>query len=127
MKSLRQTIGFPFSSVPPRQRETLLLKNAWICASVIVFLSVNTASLMMFPASKPASVVLTIPVVAGSTAAEALFAPLTEVEAVVETEAVAAAVAGTTVPMTRAETARKQVRSREVLMVFRERGARRDM
>jgi hypothetical protein len=65
----------------------------------------------------------TIPVETGSTAA---FAMLALLEPLAETDAVAA-VAGTTVPMTRAETARKQVRSRGNLMLFRERGARRDM
>lgn len=106
--------------MPPRQRETLLLKKAWICASVIEFLFVNTASLMMLPALKPTSVVFAIPAAAGSAEAFAAVEMLDDMDA-------AAAVAGTTVPTIRAETARKQVRSREILRVFRERGARRDM
>ncbi|WP_261811238.1 hypothetical protein [Microbacterium aurugineum] len=96
------------------------MKKVWICASVIVLLFVNTASLMMFPGVKPTSVLFAIPVVAGSATA------LETLTLGAETEAWAAA-AGTTVPITRAETARKQVRSGWVLRVFRERGARRDM
>ncbi|GGV56812.1 hypothetical protein GCM10010213_17620 [Microbacterium maritypicum] len=68
----------------------------------------------------PASEVLAIPLEAGSDIIRDVLEPLAETDAV-------AAVAGTTVPMTRAETARKQVRSRGSLMLFRERGARRDM
>jgi hypothetical protein len=96
------------------------LKKLWICASVIVLLLVNTASLMMFPALNPARVVFTIPPEAGWTDARARSALLEEVDA-------EAAAAGTAVPRSRAETARKQTRSGAVLGVFRERGARRDM
>jgi hypothetical protein len=96
------------------------LKKVWICASVIVLLFVNTASLMMLPGVKPASEVGTIPV---STGAAEAFAAVATGDATVA----CAAAAGTTVPRMRAETARKQVRSGAVLRVFRERGARRDM
>jgi hypothetical protein len=95
-------------------------------ASDIVPLFVNTKSLIRLPGSKPASDVFTGPDAAGATAERAAGAALAETDAAADTDAVAA-VAGTTAPMTRAETARKQVRSREILSVFRERGARRDM
>ena len=118
-KSLRHTIASLFSSRPPRHRETLLLKKVWICASVMVPEFVKVASLMMLPGVNPTREVLASPACAGSAAVRATVGA-TEVAA-------EAAVAGTTVPITRAEAARKQVRRRVTFVVFRERGARRDM
>ncbi len=60
----------PHLSLPPRQVFTLELKNDWICASVMVLLSVNTASLMMFPALNPTSEVFTGPPGARATTGE---------------------------------------------------------
>ncbi len=74
-KSFRQTIASLFSSRPPRQRATLPLKKVWICASVIVLLFVNTASLMRLPGVKPVRLLFAIPVSTG--AAEAFAAAAT--------------------------------------------------
>ncbi len=114
LKSLRQTY-------PLWHFETLLLKKLWICASVMVLLSVKTASLMMLPGVNPTSDDFTIPAAAGSPTTLLTEPPTADVTAA------EAAVAGTTVPITRAEAARKQVRRRVTFVVFRERGARRDM
>lgn len=105
---------------PDRQVFTLLLKNVWICASVIDDLFVKTASLMMLPALKPTSVVLTMPLDAGSDATLAMGVPAPAIVAV-------AALAGIAVPIVTAMAARKTVRIRVILGTFRGRGARRDM
>ncbi|MEN0021650.1 MAG: hypothetical protein AAGC61_00105 [Microbacterium sp.] len=125
-KSFRHTMARPFSSVPPRQRETLLLKKAWISPSVIVSLAVRTASLRRFPGVNPAREVF-----ASSELVALVTDALGEEEGTTAgtggTAAAWAAVAGADTPTTSAETAMTVARSREVLVAFRERGARRDM
>ncbi len=102
----------------------MLLKKAWICASDIVPAFVKTASLMMLPASKPASVDFTIPAETGSTAA---FAMLALLEPLAETDAVAA-VAGTHRSDDKGgDSEETGEESGEPSCLFRERGARRDM
>jgi len=92
----------------------------------MVSLAVSTASLRRFPGVKPAREVFTSSEL-DALVADALAGDEETAAAAEGTAAAWAALAGADTPTTSAETAMTVERSREVLVAFRERGARRDM